>query len=226
MANRAIALAPTNVIVVETKVLVYLSQGDLAGAQRVLRAVPRDLEPAALVAYFSVYEDLYWILDDEQQRLVLRLTPRQFDNNRAPWAMALTEVHALRGDQARARAYADTARISLEEALSATPEDAQLHALHGVALAYLGRKDEAIREGQRAVELSPVSRDALSGPYFLLQLGRIYLLVGEPEQAIDQLERLLAVPYHVSPAWLTIDPTFDPVRSHPRFQKLAATPDS
>ena len=52
------------------------------------------------------------------------------------------------------------------------------------------------------------------------QLARIYLLVGEPEKALDQLEPLLRIPYYLSPGWLRIDPTFDPIRKHPRFLKL------
>jgi hypothetical protein len=90
----------------------------------------------------------------------------------------------------------------------------------GLALAYLGRKAEAVREGQRGVELLPISRDAGTGRYIQLQLARIYLLVGEPEKALDQLEPLLRMPYYLSPGWLRIDPTFDPLRNNPRFKKL------
>jgi tetratricopeptide (TPR) repeat protein len=222
IADRALALAPANLVVVLTKAEVYLQQGDLAGAQRVVHAVPADVEPAALVAFFANYDDLYWILDSDQQQLVLRLTPGQFDNSRAGWAIVLAEVYAVHGDQARARAYADSARIDFEAQLRASPNDAQLHALHGVVLAYLGRKDEAIREGLRGVELNPVSKDAFGGPYIQLQLVRIYLLAGEPEKALDLLEPLLKIPYHLTPGWLRIDPTFDPVRKNPRFEKLAA----
>jgi hypothetical protein len=59
-------------------------------------------------------------------------------------------------------------------------------------------------------------------PYIQLQLARIYLLVGEPETALDQLEPLLRIPYYLSPGWLRIDPTFDPLRNNPRFKKLVA----
>jgi hypothetical protein len=55
------------------------------------------------------------------------------------------------------------------------------------------------------------------------QLARIYILVGEPDQAIDELEALLRIPYFLSPGWLRIDPTFDPIRKHPRFQRLVQT---
>ena len=84
----------------------------------------------------------------------------------------------------------------------------------------MGRKAEAIVEGQRGVALQPISQDASNGPYFQHQLARIYLLLGEPEKALDQLEPLLRIPYYLSPGWLRIDPTFDPLRNNPRFRKL------
>jgi hypothetical protein len=53
-----------------------------------------------------------------------------------------------------------------------------------------------------------------------LQLVRIYMLVGEPDLALDQLGPPLRLPYCLSPGWLRIDPTFDSLRSNPRFRKL------
>jgi hypothetical protein len=82
----------------------------------------------------------------------------------------------------------------------------------------LGRKKEAIREGQRGVALLPMAKDTYSGTYAQHQLVRIYVLVGEPEKALDQLEPLLKIPYFLSPGWLKIDPNFDPLRKNPRFQ--------
>jgi hypothetical protein len=67
----------------------------------------------------------------------------------------------------------------------------------------------------------PISKDARDGAYFQHQLARVYLLVGEPEKALDQLETLLKIPYYLSPSWFRIDPAFDPLRKIPRFQKLA-----
>jgi hypothetical protein len=62
----------------------------------------------------------------------------------------------------------------------------------------------------------------VTGPYIQHQLARIYMLVGEPEKALDKLEPLLKTPYFISPGWLRIDPNFDPLRGNPRFEKLAA----
>ena len=160
------------------------------------------------------------MLDDGQQRQVLALPPSAFDDDRGGWGIVLAQLYHLRGDRARAAVYADSARIAFEEQIRANPDDAQRHVILGLVLAYLGRKADAVREGQRGVAMSPISQDALNGPYFQHQLARIYILVGEPEKALDQLEPLLRMPYYLSPGWLRIDPTFDPLRTNPRFRRL------
>jgi len=185
--DRALALTPASMAALEDRAMIYLAQGDLAGARTVLRAAPGEVQPAALISFVAQTCDLYWVLDEGQQRLLLRLTPEAFDGNRGTWGLALAGTYALRGDQEKARAYADSARTSLQEQLRATPGDAQLRVLLGTALAYLGRRDEAVSEGRQAIALLPVSKDAFTGAYLQHQLVRIYLLVGEPERALEQL---------------------------------------
>jgi eukaryotic-like serine/threonine-protein kinase len=220
--DRGLALAPTNLSLIECKAMTFLGQGNLAGARAVLSATPKEVTPTALVAYVANAMDLGWVLDETQRELLLRLTPSAFDNDRAAWANCLTQAHVLKGDSAKARVYAEEARKSLEEQLHATPQDAQRRVFLGLALAHLGRKEEAIREGRRGVDLAPVAKDAAHGPYLQHQLAKIYTLVGEPEKALDALEPLLKIPYDLSPAWLAIDPNFDPLRRHPRFQHLVS----
>jgi len=143
-----------------------------------------------------------------------------FDNDRVTWTIIQAQVYHFRGDRANTRVYADSARLANLEALRATPNDAQRQVFLGLSLAYLGRKADAIREGERATALLPISRDAFLGPYIQQQLVRIYLLVGEPEKALDRLEPLLKMPYLLSPAWLRVDPTFAPLKGNPRFERL------
>ncbi len=218
--NRALSLAPGLPVLLETKAMVHLAQGDLAGARGVLNASSSEIDPAALAVYFAQYWDLFWVLSDEQQRLVARLPPSAFDDNRASWALVRMQVHALHGDRTLERAYADSARAELQEQLGRTPDQGQLHALLGLALAHLGRRGEAIRKGEQAVALKPVTEDAAEGPYLQHQLARIYLLLGEQEKALDRLEPLMRLNYYVSPAWLRIDPAFNPLRGNPRFERL------
>jgi serine/threonine-protein kinase len=219
--DRALALDPANVDGIEGRAMVELARGDLASARTVLRAPRAEVDPAELVAYTATYWDLVWALDDAQQRLLVGLDPDAF-GDRGTWGLVLAQAYAIRSDQARARVYADSARITFEEVLLDAPDDDQVHVLLGLTLAYLGRKDDAIREGERAVALLPSTRDAYGGAYNQHQLARIYMLVGEPEKALDQLEPLLENPYYLSPGWLRIDPNFDPLRGNPRFERLAS----
>jgi DNA-binding SARP family transcriptional activator/TolB-like protein len=220
--DRAIALAPTSPQMVLLKVLVALERGDLAGARAVVDAAARRIDRATLLAFLATYQDLYWVLTDAERDQVLRLPPSAFDDDRGSWGIVRTGLYQLRGDRRRAAVYADSARLAFEAQLRAAPDDAQRHVLYGLTLAYLGRKAEGIREGRRGVELLPISRDAYFGPYIQLQLVRIYIQSGEPDQALDQLEPLLRVPFYLSPGWLRIDPAFDPIRQQPRFQRLLA----
>jgi serine/threonine-protein kinase len=219
--DRAHALDPTNVDGIEGRTMVELARGDLTSARTVLRAPRTEVDPGELVAYMATYWDLVWVLDDGQQRLLVGLDPDLF-GDRGTWGLVLAQAYALRGDQTRARVFADSARIAFEEVLLDAPDDDQVHVLLGLTFAYLGRKEDAMREGERAVALQPIARDAYSGPYNQHQLARIYMLVGEPEKALDQLEPLLEIPYYLSPGWLRIDPNFEPLRGNPRFERLAA----
>jgi TolB-like protein/tetratricopeptide (TPR) repeat protein len=220
--NRGLSLAPNNLALIQDKALTFLAEGDLAGARAVFKPAQKEVEPTALVAYQATYNDLVWVLDEQQRELLLRLMPNAFDDDRGAWGLCLVQAYALKGETANVRTYAEEARKAFEEQLRATPEDAQRHVLLGLALAYLGRKEEAIREGERSLALLPVTKDAIAGPYNQHQLARIYILVGEPEKALDQLEPLLKIPYYLSPGRLKIDPNFDPLRKNPRFQKLVA----
>ncbi|MGH7514993.1 MAG: protein kinase domain-containing protein, partial [Gemmatimonadales bacterium] len=218
VADRAIALAPTNPRTVSRKAMTALARGDLAGARAAIRAGLGRLDPVLLLTYLATYYDLYWALDDDQQRQVLALPPSAYGDDRATWGIVRAQIYHLRGDRAQTAIYADSARIAFLEHIQDAPDDPQQHAFLGLALAYLGRAAEAEQAGRRGVQLG--AGDATFVPYLQHQLARIYLLTGQPEKALDLLEPLLKVPYDLSPGWLRIDPTFDPLRGNPRFKKL------
>jgi tetratricopeptide (TPR) repeat protein len=220
--DRGLALAPASLTLIEYKAMTWLGEGDLAGARAVFRAASGRVEPAALVAYLANTYGVAWSLDGEQRALALRLTPAAFDGDPGSCALSLARAYALEGDAANVRAQAEDARKALEAQVRTAPDDPSLRMSLGLALAYLDRKEEAIREGERGVALDPVSKDARDGPFCRLQLAQIYILVGEPEKALDELEALLKMPFFLSPGWLRIDPNFDPLRENPRFQRLVS----
>jgi tetratricopeptide (TPR) repeat protein len=94
--------------------------------------------------------------------------------------------------------------------------------LVGLALAHAGlkQKEKAYAYAQRAVELLPLSRDAVTGGDILYNQASIEALFGDADAAVDKLEVLLRIPSTVSPKALELNPLFEPIRNHPRFQRL------
>ncbi len=210
--DRSTILTPTAFFGHQGKAMVLLAQGDLPAAQDVLRQASSVVEPAAIVAEMGNYWDLYWVLSEAQQEMLLRLTRAAFDDDPAVRAIVFAGTLWQRGDWARARAYADSARVAVEAQLREAPDDDQRHVFLGLAMAYLGRRAEAVSAGRRGLALRPLAKDAFSAPYLQHQLARIHIILGDHDEALDQLEPLLEVPYYLSPGWLGIDPNFDPLR--------------
>jgi hypothetical protein len=87
----------------------------------------------------------------------------------------------------------------------------------------LGRKDEAVREGRRAVELLPVEKDAINGPLMIAYLAMIAAWVGDKDLACEQLAIAVRPPSTVSYGQLKLKPYWDPLRGEPRFEKIVAS---
>jgi len=126
------------------------------------------------------------------------------------------------GQDSLAHTAFETARAALERRLAVLPDNHIFLAELGFALAGLGRAEDAARQGLRAVEVRPISRDAVDGPLMATNLARIYTMVGRTDAAIDQLQIVLSKPGPLSPAWLRADPLWAPLRNNPRFERLVA----
>jgi serine/threonine-protein kinase len=102
------------------------------------------------------------------------------------------------------------------------PEDPDLHLALGFAYAGLGQKAEAVAEGERAVALMPVTKDVLTGADMLACQAQLYMRVGQHDQAIALLDRVLSMPTGgiLSGASLRLDPIWDPLRDEPGFKAL------
>jgi tetratricopeptide (TPR) repeat protein len=129
-------------------------------------------------------------------------------------------IYLLQGNKTKAQAELEQARIISEKLLREAPEDPARHAQHGLILATLGQKEEAIAEGKRAVELLPESRDALDGPQGTAALAQIYAWTGESDEAFRLLDHLLTVPSNITIPTVKLDPAWDPLRQDPRFRAL------
>jgi serine/threonine-protein kinase len=210
--DRSVALNPTNLTAVQWRVLVSLAEGNLADAQRVVHDALARNDTTAVVAYMASVRDLGWVLDSTLQRVLRRLSPAAFDNDRAAWGLALAESYAGTGDTTRARAYADSAGVAYRALIAAAPNDPELHAHYGVTLAILGRSADAIHEGEQAATLLPVSVDARDGIYIQHQLARIYMRTGHPDKALTVIRQLLNKPGYLSVRWLEIDPDFTAIK--------------
>ena len=93
----------------------------------------------------------------------------------------------------------------------------------GVIDAGLGRKEEALREGRRAVELMPIAKDSTDGPQLVFHLAVIYAWTGERDLAIEQLEIVSKIPGGPTYGMLRLDPVWDSLRGDPRFEKIVAS---
>ncbi len=160
------------------------------------------------------YEVTLKILSDDPANLY----ENQFTFLPEPQIMAT--IYRLQNKNDLAKDYYDSARVVIEEKLKSLPEDARLHSALGIVLAGLGKKDEAIREGIRATELLPITKEAWSGFIRELDLAKIYAMVGEYDLAIDKLEYLLSIPGELSVPYIKLDPVWRPLLKIPRFQKI------
>jgi len=126
-----------------------------------------------------------------------------------------------RGDESAARAAFDSARKALVEEVHNQPDYAAALCALGVVDALLGNKEDAIREGERAVELTPVSKNAIEGATLVRYLAVIYAWAGEKNRAIQRLAETTYLPgSHISYGYLHLHPLWDPLRSDPRFQAI------
>ena len=114
----------------------------------------------------------------------------------------------------------EAARLELEQKITQTPDDPRFHSSLGIAYAGLGRSADAVREATRGCELMPMSKDAMRALWRVEDLAVVYTLVGQPGEAVAQLERLLAGSGGFTPHVLRLEPRWDPLRSDPRFQAL------
>jgi TolB-like protein/Flp pilus assembly protein TadD len=132
-------------------------------------------------------------------------------------------VAQLRGDKAAARAAFTSARNEAARLIADQPDYAEALCVLGMADAALGNKEDAIREGRRATELMPVSKNAIESALLIRYLAVVYAWTGEKDLAFEQLAIAAGVPGFLSYGELRLHPRWDALRGDPRFEKIVAS---
>ena len=232
MQARVAELVPDSVNAkIELAYVDFWSNGSTAALKEALTKFPIGVDPGGVVS--RARWDMAMIERDyDAAESAMKECPfDQFQSNGQPTPKSfyLGCTALARGDQANARKQFELALPSFEEAMRQSPETALRHANFGLLYAFLDRKEEAIREGRRAVELLPETKDAMYGPWMSGFLAMIYVRMGDLDSALPLLEHLLASPGMVDYTNCSITSNdlrkrwqWDPVRNDPRFQKLLA----
>jgi serine/threonine-protein kinase len=222
-ADRALIVAPGDRDAFGIKSAVAIARdGNVAAATRYLRQ-RFDANDRRDIAAVDAFENVWPALTDPVMRQAM-LDVQWFPDagDRSLFLDRKAALYHLEGNAGKARAYSDTAVTLLRQRLQDRSEDAQYHIALARSEALRGNRQAALRAIDRAVELRPVSRDAYNGPDVLTARAVTLTLIGEHEEAVEQLEELLAMPAYVTTNGLRMNPVFAPLRGNPRFQRLVS----
>ena len=201
-------------------------RGDPKSVHTTIEAVVAE-NPAAATALAERW--LYVALcerDDRSLSLSLAAIPTEGISIGSIWLpRAYFEAVAaqFRGDAAVARTAFTVARAEVDKTMRGQPDYAQGLIALGLIDAGLGRKDDALREGTRAVALVPIANDAIDGADLIVNLAIIYAWSGEKDLALKQLAEAAQLPSSLDYGWLRLHPVWDPLRGDPRFEKIVAS---
>lgn len=219
--DQALSLSPDDV---RGKIWKIINSVHMTGNTQEARAVLQTFPPLPIT-------DIVWIIvemsDGNYEKVLERLDSIPFDDFELQDLyfnkdLLYATVYYAQKKPSLMESHANSARMALEKRMSEHPEDPRYHTDLGIVYALLGRKEDAVREGNQAVKFLPVSKDAFAGPGYVLGLAQILIFVGEYEEAIDKLEYLMSIPagQDISVNALRISPDFNPLRDHPRFKRL------
>jgi TolB-like protein/class 3 adenylate cyclase/Tfp pilus assembly protein PilF len=225
--DRALTIAPNDITLRTQRAKVALrSQADTKPLHTIIETVVSENPNAAPVVAGEWLPLALYERDPDAAQRALAAMPAggcydasiPFPN---PWCEGLSA--RMRGDQQAARDAFTKARTELEKIARDQPDYAEALCALGVVDAVLGNKEDAIREGRRAVELIPVGKSAIEGPLLIKYLAAIYAWTGEKNRAFEQLDKAAHLPGYLSYGELRLNPIWDPLRGDPRFEKIVAS---
>jgi TolB-like protein/DNA-binding winged helix-turn-helix (wHTH) protein/Tfp pilus assembly protein PilF len=231
--NRVLELNPDSVPPkIGLASLEVFRNGNPAAGRKILQNIPAGLDPDGVVALarwdLAILERDY----DAAEKIVTDSPLEDFRD--LPKTFYQGRIALARGDIESAQRYFAAARPEFEKRVRDNPDGAERRAQLALLYAYMQRKEDAIRESRRAIELEPESQNAFHGAQGAGNLALVYAFVGEPNQAITLIERLLSTPgaatyptyaYSITLAELRLRWEWDSLRSDPRFQKILAGPE-
>jgi TolB-like protein/class 3 adenylate cyclase/Flp pilus assembly protein TadD len=224
LLDRALAAGPNDASTRVARALVGLeSGGETQSAYEAIKTIVAE-DPSAVDAIAEQWLYVSCCRRDtaEAARALASLSPEGIVpyNVRMPRSFCEGVAARARGDGTAAEKAFTTARAEMETILIQQPDYAEGLCLLGMSDAALGRKQDALREGRRAAELLPVTKDAMTGAELLRNLAIIYAWTGEEDLAVKQLEELLPLYGPISYGQLRLHPWWDPLRDDPRFEKI------
>jgi TolB-like protein/Flp pilus assembly protein TadD len=226
--DRVLDVAPGDTDAISRKAVVYQAVGELDNAEVVLaplQSATADANTASALAQQRLLQRRYPAGIALLQSSLAKAGPA-LEASRSLDRISLGDLQRLAGDAATARASYAQARDELEAQLKQQPDNTDV--MLGLAQAYAGLQDRklALQYAEKALELRPESQDVLVARKYQETLARIASQVGETDRAIKILQHLLTVPYGhppITPALLRLDPTWDPLRGDPRFEKIVTS---
>jgi serine/threonine-protein kinase len=213
------SIDPLDPHVVFRLMLVRLAQVNREGAREEMRESPALKEDVNLFVGGRVVP---WMLDPALQDRLMALRADVDVEGRGSWALSVAQIYSLRGNFVRARAYADSARASLEGARRDAMNDYRID--RGLAQAYsiLNRHDATLAVGARSLSELPMSSDRIEGGWNQYLVARTYVAIGEKEESLKLLDQVLAPGGYVQPGWVRLDPAFASLSGNAHFERLTS----
>jgi len=234
--DRVLALAPDSFNVkVQRGYIEFLWKGSTAPIKTALQSLPPNFDPDGF-ATFARWDVSLMDRDANAAEKALANCPLETITSQTGVALPKSYLQAcvdlVRGDTAKAQTEFEAARPAIEKLVKDSPQDGTRRAQLGLLYAFLGRKEDALREGKRAMELRPITHDVIEGAVIEAFYALICARLGMADEAISQIERLLITPFAVDydDASITLSDLrtrweWDPLRNDPRFQKILASPE-
>ena len=197
-----------------------LARGDLVGARRAYTESLLHVPAATMASFIGVNTSIGWVLDDAARRLAVALGPEAYDDNVMEMAQVRSEMSYLLGDTAAGHRWRDSTLVYIRPQLRAAPDDWQLLATHAIALARSGRKSDALRAIDAA--LNSVANSPQRALAMHHARARVAAILGDVALVGQSLQQTFKTWSLLTPAMVRLDPVFAPFRGTPQFEQVLA----